>query len=118
MRLEGVGRFGPRRAPGVLFAGVPENPELKELRRKVDQVLKEQGVVLEKRKFQPHVTLARPRHVSEERLREYMEYYQDFRTESFPVREFILFSSKLREDGAVHEAECIYPGIPADVSEG
>ena len=58
--FQGLGVFPPRGAPRVLWLGVAEGAdEIVEVQREVAGRLEGLGVVLERRKFRPHLTLAR-----------------------------------------------------------
>lgn len=109
LRLGTVGRFINPRAPQVLWLGVDEQPELRELRRRIENRLRSVGFAGEKRAFEPHITLARLKGVSENRMMEYLNLHADFEVSSFPVEEFALFSSVLRPGGAQHDIEEIFP---------
>ena len=58
--FQGLGVFPPRGAPRVLWLGVEEGAdEIVEVQREVARRLEGHGVVLERRPFHPHLTLAR-----------------------------------------------------------
>jgi len=58
LKITGVGAFGGAR-PHTLFAGVEASEPLTRLHAKIGRVIRECGIVVERRKFHPHVTLAR-----------------------------------------------------------
>jgi 2'-5' RNA ligase len=79
------------------------------LRRRIDACLAEAGVPAERRKFVPHVTLARFRQPPPEaRLAAYLQRHSLVRLPPFPVDSFGLYSSILRSDGAEHLLEAEY----------
>lgn len=109
MRLKGLGEFPPRGPMHTLWAGVEAPEGLMQLRRRVDRVLEEVGVERERRKFVPHVTLARFREPPpHERYASWLARRALFRTAPFPVSHFTLCSSILRPDGAEHLPEASY----------
>lgn len=109
LMLEGLGQFPPRGALRQLWLGVAANPALERLRRRIGHRLAEAGVTLERRKFVPHVTIARFRQPpSEPRLAAYLRRHSLFRLPPFPVDSFGLYSSTLRSDGARHVLEAEY----------
>ena len=55
------GGFPDRRAPNVLWAGVCVNPELDTLAARLDHVMVGLGFRPERRRYQPHITVARCR---------------------------------------------------------
>ena len=108
LKLEGLGLFPPRRAPRVLWAGVQPNAALSQLQRKVVNCVRSCGVVLEKRKFAPHITLARLQDGALPRLERYLGAHALFSAEPFVVSCFTLYSSVLGRGGPTHLAEAEY----------
>jgi 2'-5' RNA ligase len=109
LALKGLGTFPPRGAPHTLWVGVDDPEKLQPLKRKVDRVLDETGIEREKRKFAPHVTLARFREPPlPDRFGSWVARRSLFRTQPFPVSSFNLYSSMLRPEGAEHYLEASY----------
>ncbi|MDX6751394.1 RNA 2',3'-cyclic phosphodiesterase [Geminicoccaceae bacterium 1502E] len=109
MRLKGLGEFPPRGPMHTLWAGIEAPDALMQLKRRLDRVCDEAGVAREKRKFVPHVTLARFREPPpHERYASWLARRALFRTAPFPVSHFTLYSSILRSDGAEHVPEASY----------
>ena len=54
MALDGIGRFS-----SLWWAGIGENPSLQELARQAQEQLRAWGFSIERRPFQPHITLVR-----------------------------------------------------------
>lgn len=108
VRLKGVDIFGESRKPRALWAGIEPEEDVQHLRDKVESALVRNGVTPEKRKFKPHLTLARfkerPR-----RLPQFLTANNDFSTDYFPVEDFILFESHLSQTGAQYEVKARYP---------
>jgi len=107
--FKGVGSFSTGKSPKILWAGLTDNSLLKQLRNKIESTLNECGIKREGRKFSPHVTLARLRNPNLHNITEFLSTRADFRSESFIVEEFRLYSSKLYPRGAVHTIEAVYP---------
>lgn len=60
LALAGLGVFGPRRAPRVVWAGVSgDTARLLALQRRLAAELGTRGLALEERAYSPHLTLAR-----------------------------------------------------------
>jgi 2'-5' RNA ligase len=109
LQLCGIGLFPPRGPLRQLWVGVTANPDLMRLRRRIDACLAEAGVPAERRKFVPHVTLARFRRPPHEsRLATYLRRHSLLRLPPFPVDTFCLYSSILRSGGAEHVIEAEY----------
>ncbi len=109
LRLAGVGHFGQRRRVRQLWAGVEAEPALDSLQRRVESALTTIGLEPERRKFHPHVTLARLKDAPMERVGAFLADNSLFESESFPAEAFVLFSSFLSHSGAIHRAEATYP---------
>lgn len=109
LELAGIGQFPPRGALRQLWAGLVPNAGLERLRRQVERCVLEVGVAPERRKFQPHVTLARFRQPPPPtRLAAFLQSRSLLRLPPFPVSRFRLYSSHLRRDGAEHVLEADY----------
>ena len=108
LRLKGVGHFPPRGAPKVLWAGVEDRAPVANLHDRIEARLQRLGLDPDRRKFSPHITLARLKGARTERVRDYLAQHALFATESFAVSEFHLYSSKLGAKGAIHRIEASY----------
>ena len=107
---EGVGYFPPRRNPRVLWVGVRHSPELNALRKSIDKNLSSIGIPQERKKFHPHITVARMRdNTPPSAIIPFLTQNNLFKTDSSPVKEFYLYSSVLRQEGALHRIEETYP---------
>lgn len=66
--LEGVGVFPALRRPRIIWIGVSNNAErFKKLKKRIDDKIRELGYKPERRKYTPHATIARVRHVKNKR---------------------------------------------------
>lgn len=109
VRLHGIGHFPPRGEPTTLWIGADGGEPLLALRRRIDRALAAVGVGPEPRKFHPHVTLARFRRPPpENRLGAFLRNTGLYRSPSFAVSGFSLWSSVLRPEGALHALEASY----------
>jgi len=108
MKIEGVGHFPPRGKPRVVWAGIEDNSHLGSLKRKVDTALLHCGLPPDKRKFAPHITLARLNTSSLQRITEFLSGNAFLEFPSFEVNSFQLYSSRLGHKGAVHTLEQSY----------
>lgn len=110
MRLKGVGHFPPRKDARVLWVGVDAGPQLLALQRRIADALAEVGVEEEKRRFHPHVTIARFREPAPHFVTgPFLAAHNLYSSEKFTVEEFHLYSSVLARSGAEHHREASYP---------
>lgn len=108
LRLEGVGHFPPRGEPRILWAGIGRSAALVALHNKVESALVRAGVEPERRKFAPHVTLARLRGTPTRAVGSFIALHGLYRSAPFTVGDFQLFSSNLSGKRPVHRQEAIY----------
>ena len=110
MELHGLGCFPPRGAPRVLWTGASPKADLGSLAQAVRRALGRTGWSPERRRFMPHVSVARFRRPpAAVELERYLAAHSLFRTERAEVASFHLFSSKLRSRGAQYTIEATYP---------
>lgn len=108
--LHGMGHFPPRGALRVLWTGASPAHALGSLSRGVRRALADAGFPSERRKFAPHVTIARFRHPpAPPALQAYLQAHSLFRTPAIPVTSFRLYSSRLRPTGARYTVEAEFP---------
>jgi 2'-5' RNA ligase len=112
--LRGVGHFPPRGEPKTLWTGVSDSAPLGALHRRVDRVLVEAGLEPERRKYVPHVTLARLSGTPSGRVGGYLATHALYRSRPFMVEELALFSSRLFDHGPEYTLEETYPLASAD----
>lgn len=104
LTLDGVGVYGSGRNARVLWAGVERNEALGHLQAKVESALVRTGLPAEERRFSPHVTLARLKDASHDRIARFLGERGLFRAGPFPVDHFTLYRSHLGKTAAVYEA--------------
>lgn len=107
LTLSGVQIFMNKNVPSVLHIEA-QSTELQNLQTLISQSLLEVGIKPERRKYQPHITLARLNSASPDRIKTFLEQYGNFQTDPFTVSEFHLFSSRLKKTGAIHTIEESY----------
>lgn len=100
--LCGIGCFPGRQRPRVLWIGVEPQPHLDELAARVRTAVVACGIPQEERPFSAHITLARLKLSSSEQLEAFLERYKNIKYPAFMVEKFILYQSKLTQQGAVH----------------
>jgi len=107
--LGGFGTFGQGRRVHTLWVGVARTPALVHLQEKVDHAVVRAGVAPEKRKFTPHVTLARLKDPDRPRLEGFIGGQNDRPFPPFLADAVTLYRSHLTHDGAHYEALTDYP---------
>ena len=121
LELAGVDVFASRRRARTLWVGVTAGPELMALQARIEAGLVVVGLEPERRKFSPHVTLARLNGAPGDRLHGFLSRHGLFRAPAFAVTSFVLYSSHLSRSGAIHQAEIEYAldgGAPTSVEPG
>jgi 2'-5' RNA ligase len=108
LSLDGLTSFGGRR-PRALVATVAPGAPLMELQAEHERLLQRIGLPPETRKFTPHVTLARLRDTSSRQVADYLAMRGFFRSRSFTVSRFVLFSSRASVGGGPYVVEAAYP---------
>ncbi|MFP7754973.1 RNA 2',3'-cyclic phosphodiesterase [Thermodesulfobacteriota bacterium B35] len=108
MELNGVGFFPPRKKPRVVWVGIRDNEDLLRLRNRIESGLVRVGLAPEKRKFSPHITLARLNRTPPSRVGHYLQEHSLFTSPAFRVDRFRLYSSVLGRNGATHCVEQEY----------
>lgn len=111
LAIKGVGYFVEGGKPTALYAAVETNPALEALQRKVESAVARAGVAPERKRFTPHVTLARfsGRQDAGHHLAQFMASHSLFRPQPFEVEHFSLYSSVTRPGGPIYRVEAEYP---------
>jgi RNA 2',3'-cyclic 3'-phosphodiesterase len=107
LRIDGLDSFGGNR-PRAVVAAVPPVAELVELQAEHERIMQRVGLQPE-RKYRPHVTLARLRDTSSRQVAEFLSLKQPFRSPSFSVSRFVLYSSRASVGGGPYVVEAEYP---------
>ncbi len=108
LSLTGVGTFEKAGRPVALWVGVERNPHLDLLQTKIETACQRVGLEPERRRFNPHVTLARLDNPVELKLAAFVQANNLFRSEPVQVEHFTLFSSRLGKEASVYTAEVEY----------
>ncbi len=108
LRFEGLSAFGGRK-PRAVVAAAKQVAPLMELQAEHERLLQRLGLAPEGRKFTPHVTLARLRDSSSRQVADYLAARGHYRSSSFQVSRFVLFSSRASIGGGPYVVEADYP---------
>ena len=101
--VRGLGFFPDRRQARIFWAGIEAPPELAALAEETDAAVGALGVEREKRKFSPHLTLARNRNAAPVgRLLEAIDHLGAPEFGSFTADRLYLYQSELRPGGSVY----------------
>ncbi len=104
--VSGVGLFGS--PPRVVWAGIKPSDRLTALVEKVDSVLGRLRIPYDKRRYAPHITLARLGGVPEREVHDFVVRNSALSLEPFPVGRFILYSSMRTHEGPQYTPERYY----------
>lgn len=108
LQQTGVFMSAGSRGASTLWAGVARSEPLDHLRCKIETALQRVGIAPERRRFQPHVSLARVDQVPDPVLAGWMQAHNLLRTDSVTIDSFTLFSSQPGPDRPVYTAEVNY----------
>jgi 2'-5' RNA ligase len=108
LSLSGLDAFGGNK-PHSIVARVEASQALRDLQAEHERIIQRIGLEPERRRFRPHVTLARIKGVSESDAAAYLALRGDFRTPPFPVGRFVLLSSRASRGGGPYVVEEAYP---------
>jgi 2'-5' RNA ligase len=106
--LTGLDSFGGAK-PHSVFAAVSPNRALMELQAEHERAVRRAGLPPEKRKYVPHVTLARLRSAAVLDVADYLQSRGGFRSITFQPERFVLFSARDLVGGGPYIVEAAYP---------
>lgn len=109
IRITGLKSFGGDR-PRSVWADIEGRDDIAALQRKVSRAVQNVGLAPERRKFTPHVTLARFRDGSPERVLRFMEVRGGYPPQDFEIDRFALFSAR-PGGGGPYIVEATFPLI-------
>lgn len=109
--LDGLSSFGTKK-PHAIVARLTTSQPLYELQSEIERRFQRLGLPPDRRKFTPHVTLARLRHVNHRDVATYLSARGGFLSQPIPVTRFVLFSSRNSVGGGPYVTEEAYPLVP------
>jgi 2'-5' RNA ligase len=107
LQLDGLSSFGGNK-PRAIITSVAPAKALLELQAEHESIMKRMRVPGDARKFTPHVTLARLRNSSPREVAEYLTA-RTYKSASFRVSRFVLYSSRTSTGGGPYVVEADYP---------
>jgi 2'-5' RNA ligase len=108
LTLAGIGTFAKSGRSRSLWLGAERSEPLERLQAKIETAMQRCGLEPERRRFQPHLTLARLDGTGEARLAAFVQAHNLFRADPVQVTHFTLFSSLLGKDQPVYTPEVEY----------
>jgi 2'-5' RNA ligase len=108
LTLRGMDVFEKAGRIQSLYVGVERCDRLLHLQSKVETALQRAGLPPERKKFTPHITLARTDRVAPEKLIAFVQAHNLFRAAPEPIDRFCLFSSRLGKEQAHYVMEVDY----------
>ncbi|WP_062226896.1 RNA 2',3'-cyclic phosphodiesterase [Aureimonas frigidaquae] len=108
LTLRGVDAFGSRK-PHSVYAGIVPSPQLELLQADIDRACRRAGLPADPRRFVPHVTLARLRQPKSEEVAHYLSGRGNYRSPTFRVGRFVLYSSRDSVGGGPYVLEEAFP---------
>ena len=97
---ERVGTFGPKDRPRVLWFGYKPQADILELHKSIDEALADLGFMTEPKKFTPHLTVGRIKHIVEkDELNRYIQNQKTPVGKDLLVLSFQLYKSFLKQNG-------------------
>ena len=108
--VNGVGAFSSKGAPKIIWIGVGKaHPHLFQIHKRVQEAALAVGIEPELRPWHPHITIARCRDVSAQKLRKFLQSNAEFDAGMIRIDTFHLYSSKLMPGGPIHTRELTVP---------
>ena len=108
LALTGIGTFEKGGRIQSMYVNAERSEALSRLQGKVETALQRVGLEPERRRFAPHVTLARTDRAETHKLVSFLQAHALFRPPPVAVEHFTLFSSRLGKEAAHYVPEVEY----------
>jgi len=108
LKIGRLNYFGTELQPRVILFEIEHNPILTSLQKSIDESLAALGFEMEHKKYNPHLTLGRIKHLKDLVAFKASLEKNKFYEEVIDVKEFQLFESILRKEGPVYKELKIY----------
>ena len=108
LALTGAGLFEKAGRVQAIYVAAERNQSLGLLQCKIETALQRIGLPPERKRFAPHVTLARTDRAAPDKLISWVQAHNLFRAQPIIVEHFTLFSSQLGKENAVYTPEVDY----------
>ncbi len=105
VKLSGVGIFGSRYDPRVVWAGIEPYDQLVGLMKAVHSSVVSVGFEPDRQNLVPHLTLGRIKEITDKKnFQSMIDTFRDLSSGEMPVREFVLYESILKKEGPAYVA--------------
>jgi RNA 2',3'-cyclic 3'-phosphodiesterase len=102
--LKRLGVFRDLNDPRVVWVGIENDNDLKEIKKRIDKALNKLGYKTEDREFKPHLTLGRIKNIKQkDSLRDLVEKYKDYTLQEIFVGEIVFYESTLTSKGPIYK---------------
>lgn len=108
IEVQGVGHFERKGAPSALWAALAPSEPLTRLQERVAAAARRAGLEPERRRFRPHITLARLSRAAGP-PGEWLAAHGTLAAGPWQVEEFVLYESLLRPEGPIYEPLMRFP---------
>jgi 2'-5' RNA ligase len=110
LTVRDVGRFRINGGRTILWVGVSETPELLNLHATCGRALTTIGIPIERRRFVPHVTLARLGPAADKStIESFLRAGKGSEFGAYTAERFVLYDSVTKESGTSYEAIASFP---------
>lgn len=106
--LHGLGTFEKGGRLQALWVGVDRSDALTHLQNKVETAIQRVGIAPERKRFAPHVSLARVDRAPPDKVIGFVQAHNLFRAPPISIEHFTLFSSRLGKEHSVYTPEADY----------
>lgn len=106
--VKSVGVFGTGKRPRIIWAGLAPEAPLTILHQRIEAALIRTGLPPDRRKYAPHITLARLKSRAT-RFDRFVADHCDLATDPWDITQITLFRSHLARNGAIYESLAHYP---------
>ena len=101
--------FYARGRPKILNLSFEKNPGINNLRKKINYNLSRRNISIHRKKFTPHVTIARLTNTPANRVATFLGTASLPNTDPIQINSFHLYSSQLTKSGSIYQIEESYP---------
>ncbi len=109
LELCGAGIFRSLKDPRIIWSGISRSPEIDSLQKIIISGLRETGIPLEDRPFNPHITLGRIKRLNNINvLSDLIEKYRNKEIQKIRVTEITFYESILRPEGPIYKPVGVY----------
>jgi len=109
INFNGMDTFSKGDKLSHLWTGIDNSDPIRELKKRIDSLLKHHRIQYDDRKFTPHMSLARLRNVDELQVVKFIREHNLYKSRPFKVNEFVLYKSFKGKSGTTYIPQAIFP---------